>query len=107
MTKGISYTLDEVQDKISGTKGTNNRNQFAYELQVDLVGKAIKESRQERILTQEQVSQLVGFQKAQVSRLESSASHVTIDTLLKVFTALKANVKLQVELPHAKVELPE
>jgi HTH-type transcriptional regulator / antitoxin HipB len=39
------------------------------------------------------------------SRLESNASNVTIDTLMKVFTALKARVKLQVELPNAKFNL--
>ena len=97
-----TYTLDEVQNKIIGKKGTPNRDKFEYELQMGLIGKAIKEIRQERNLTQEQLGQLVGVQKAQISRLESNASNVTIDTLMKVFTALKAKVKLQVELPNAK-----
>ena len=97
-----TYTLDEVQNKIIGKKGTPNRDKFEYELQMGLIGKAIKEIRQERNLTQEQLGQLVGVQKAQISRLESNASNVTIDTLMKVFTALKAKVKLQIELPNAK-----
>ncbi len=41
-----TYTLDEVQDKIVGKKGTQNRDRFEYELQMDLIGQAIKESRQ-------------------------------------------------------------
>lgn len=53
-------------------------------------------------MTQEQLGQLVEVQKAQISRLESNASNVTIDTLMKVFTALKAKVKLQIELPNEK-----
>ena len=97
-----TYTLDQVQDKIIGKKGTQNRDRFEYELQMDLIGQAIKESRQERKLTQEELGKLVGVQKAQISRLESNASNVTIDTLIKVFTALKAKVKLQIELPNAK-----
>lgn len=97
-----TYTLDEVQDKIIGKKGTPNRDRFEYELQMDLIGQAIKETRQERQLTQEELGKLVGVQKAQISRLESNASNVTIDTLMKVFGALKAKVKLQVELPKAK-----
>lgn len=100
-----TYTLDEVTDKIIGKKGTPKRDRFEYELQMDLIGKAIKESRQERNLTQEQLGELVGVQKAQISRLESNASNVTIDTLMKVFTALKAKVKLQVELPNAKFKV--
>lgn len=100
-----TYTLAEVQDKIIGKKGTSNREKFEYELQMDLIGKAIKESRQKRNLTQEQLGQLVGVQKAQISRLESNASNVTIDTLMKVFSALKAKVKIQVELPNAKFDV--
>ena len=100
-----TYTLDEVQDKIIGKKGTVKRDRFEYELQMDLIGKAIRDSRQERNLTQEQLGELVGVQKAQISRLESNASNVTMDTLMKVFTALKAKVKIQVELPTAKFKM--
>lgn len=100
-----TYTLDEVQDKIIGKTGTRNRDKFEYELQMDLIGQAIKESRQERQLTQEELGKLVGVQKAQISRLESNASNVTIDTLIKVFTALKAKVKLQIELPNVKINV--
>jgi HTH-type transcriptional regulator / antitoxin HipB len=97
-----TYTLYEVQDKLLGKKGTLRRDRFEYELQMDLIGKAIKETRQERQLTQEALGKLVGVQKAQISRLESNASNVTMDTLMKVFGALKAKVKFQVELSNTK-----
>jgi len=100
-----TYTLDEVQDKLIGKIGTPNRDKFEYELQMDLIGKAIKQTRQERRLTQEELGKLIGVQKAQISRLESNASNATIDTLMKVFGALKAKVKLQVELPHANISV--
>lgn len=100
-----TYTLDEVQDKVIGKKGTARRDKFEYELQMTLIGKAIRETRQERQLTQEELGKLVGVQKAQISRLESNASNATIDTLVKVFRALKAKVKLQVELPNARFSL--
>lgn len=100
-----TYTFDEVKDELIGKEGTPDRDIFEYELQMDLIGKAIKESRVERKLTQEQLGQLVGVQKAQISRLENNASNVTIDTLMKVFGALKAKVKLQIELPNAKFKV--
>ena len=100
-----TYTLDEVQDKLIGKIGTPRRDKFEYELQMDLIGKAIKQTRQERHLTQEELGKLIGVQKAQISRLESNASNATIDTLMKVFSALKAKVKLQVELPHANISV--
>ncbi|MBE0660973.1 MAG: helix-turn-helix transcriptional regulator [Bacteroidales bacterium] len=93
-----TYTLDEVQDKLIGKTGTPERDLFEYELQLDLIGKAIRQVRRERNLTQEELGKLIGVQKAQISRLENNASNVTLDTLLRVFTALKAKVKLHVEL---------
>jgi HTH-type transcriptional regulator/antitoxin HipB len=95
-----TYTLDEVQDKLIGKKGTHERDVFEYELQMDLIGKAIKQTRQNRNLTQEELGKLIGVQKAQISRIENNASNVTMDTLLRVFSALKAKIKLQVELPN-------
>ncbi len=100
-----TYTLEEVQDKLIGKEGTPNRDRFEYELQMDLVGKAIKQTRQERNLTQEQLGKLIGVQKAQISRLESNASNATVDTLMRVFTALKAKVKLQIDLPNINLNI--
>jgi HTH-type transcriptional regulator/antitoxin HipB len=93
-----TYTLDQVQDRLLGKVGTTERDRFERELQLDLIGKAIKQTRQERHLTQEELGKLIGVQKAQISRLESNARTASIDTLLRVFTALKATVKLQIEL---------
>lgn len=100
-----TYTLDQVQDKLIGKIGTDSRDIFEYELKMDLIGKAIKQTRRERHMTQEQLGKLIGVQKAQISRLESNASNVTMDTLMRVFTALKAKVKLQVELPNLNVRI--
>ncbi|MDR0680813.1 MAG: helix-turn-helix domain-containing protein [Dysgonamonadaceae bacterium] len=100
-----THTLDEVQDKLIGKIGTPERDLFEYELQMDLIGKTIKQTRQERNLTQEELGKLIGVQKAQISRLENNASNVTMDTLLRVFTALKAKVKLQVELSNMQLNV--
>jgi HTH-type transcriptional regulator/antitoxin HipB len=72
---------------------------------MDLIGQAIKQTRQERKLTQEELGKLIGVQKAQISRIENNASNVTIETLLRVFNALQAKVMLSIELPHFKISL--
>ena len=100
-----AHTLDQVQDKLIGKIGTPGRDIFEYELQMDLIGKAIKQTRQERHLTQEELGKLVGVQKAQISRLENNASNVIMDTLLRFFAALKAKVKLQIELPNVNISI--
>lgn len=100
-----TYTFDQVKDELIGEVGTPDRDLFEYELQMELIGKAIKEARKERNLTQEELGKLIGVQKAQISRLENNAGNVTISTLLRVFSALKAKVKLQVNLSNLNLEV--
>ena len=93
-----TYSLAEMKDKYIGKSGTVNREVYEYELRMDILGKMIKAARLERNLTQEQLGKLVGVQKAQISKLESSASSATIDTILKVFKALNADIHFNVKL---------
>jgi DNA-binding XRE family transcriptional regulator len=95
-----TYTIDQVQDNLIGKKGTLNREIFELELQMDLIGNAIKESRKERKMTQAELGNLIGVQKAQISRIENNVKNVTLETLIRVFSALKAKIKLQIELPE-------
>ena len=100
-----AYTLDQVQDKLIGKIGTPRRDIFEYELQMDLIGKAIKQTRQERHLTQEELGKLIGVQKAQISKLENSTNSATIDTVLKVFKALKAEIHFNVTLENNNLKV--
>ncbi len=60
------YTLDQIQDKLIGEKGTPERNKFEHELQIDLIGKVIHQPRQGHHLTQEELERLIVVQRAQV-----------------------------------------
>jgi DNA-binding XRE family transcriptional regulator len=92
------YSFGEIKDEFLGKKGTPARDQYEYDLKMEIVGEMIKQTRKNRNLTQEQLGQLIGVQKAQISRLENHSGNVTLSTILKVFTALKANIKMQIEL---------
>jgi len=100
-----TYTLTEMKDKYIGKVGTQERDEYEYELRMDVLGKMIKTARQERNLTQEELGRLVGVQKAQISKLESSANSATIDTIIKVFRALKAEINFNVKLEDNFVKL--
>ena len=104
-TKIKTYSLSEMKDKYIGKVGTIDRDEYEYELSMDILGKMIKTARQERNLTQEQLGQLVGVQKSQISKLESSANSATIDTILKVFKALKADIHFNVTLENQYIQL--
>lgn len=100
-----TYSLSEMKDKHIGPIGSNERDEYEYELRMEVLGKMIKTTRRERNLTQEEFSKLVGVQKAQISKLESSTNSATIDTILKVFSAMKAEINFNVRLEDNFVKL--
>jgi DNA-binding XRE family transcriptional regulator len=100
-----TYSLSEMKDKHIGPIGSNERDEYEYELRMEVLGKMIKTTRRERNLTQEELGKLVGVQKAQISKLESSTNSATIDTILKVFSAMKAEINFNVRLEDNFVKL--
>jgi HTH-type transcriptional regulator/antitoxin HipB len=100
-----SSSLAEMKDKYIGKVGTVERDSYEYELNMDVLSRMIKQARQERNLTQEQLGKLIGVQKAQISKLESSANSATVETLLKVFKALKADIHFNVKLEENFIKL--
>ena len=100
-----SYSFDEVKDKFIGKSGTSKRDTYELSLSLDLLGKMIRETRKKRGLTQEQLGKIIGVQKAQISKLENSATDIRIETVIKVFSALNASINFTVHLEkeHKKV----
>ena len=98
-------TLDQLKDKHIGKNGTPLRDKYEFDLKVEILGEMIKAARKERNLTQEQLGELIGVQKSQISKLERNTKNVTIETILKVFNALKANIKFSIEMNEQNFEL--
>jgi HTH-type transcriptional regulator/antitoxin HipB len=96
-------SLDVLIDKHIGQIGTEKRDAFEQELQLDIIGYTIRTVRKERNLTQEQLGELVGVKKAQISKLENSLTDARFETILKVFKALNAKVNFNVELLDEKI----
>lgn len=81
------YTHDEMLDSVVGVVGTPRRDALESELQSYLIGEAIKRARKEKNLTQAQLGELMGVQRAQVSRIESG-HNLTISTIVRAFKAM-------------------
>jgi DNA-binding XRE family transcriptional regulator len=99
------YSLDDITDKHIGKIGSKKRDAFEYELRLDLLGEAIKQARQERNLTQEELGKLVGVQRAQISKIENSLTDARFETIIKVFKALNAKINFNIELLNQKVSI--
>lgn len=93
-----SYTLNEAEDLLIGKKGTKEREEYEFELKLELIGEMIKSARKKQQLTQEQLGEMVGVKKAQISRLENSTGNVTFETVLRIFNALGAKLSLNVQM---------
>ncbi|MRN16639.1 XRE family transcriptional regulator [Riemerella anatipestifer] len=101
------FTLDQIKNEFIGEIGTEKRTQYEQELQVELLGEMIRTVRLERNLTQEELGKLVGVQRAQISKLENNTKNVTMETILKVFGALKAKVNFNVELTNNTIQIAQ
>jgi len=97
------YTLEEIKEKHLGKKGTNKRDVYEVQLSEDVLqyklGETLKAVRQQRQLTQEQLGDKIGVQKAQISKLEKNMQHATLSTIIKVFKSLNVDLKVSIELP--------
>lgn len=99
------YTLDELKDKYIGKPGTPERDAYEYELQMEVLGKMIREVRRRRNLTQEELGRRVGVGKAQISKLERNAGDVRLSTIIRVFKALNAKINFNAKIEDSFVEL--
>ena len=101
------FTFDQIKDEFIGENGTERRTQYEQELQLEVMGELIRKVRLERNLTQEQLGKLIGVQRAQISKLENNASNITMETILRVFGALKAKINFNVELLNSNVKVAQ
>ena len=99
------FTFDQIKNEFIGEIGTEKRTQYEQELQVEIMGAMIRKVRLERNLTQAELGKLIGVQRAQISKLENNTTNVTMETILKVFSALKAKVNFNVELMNNKIQI--
>jgi plasmid maintenance system antidote protein VapI len=99
------FSFDQIKDEFIGEIGTGKRTHYEQELQLEILGEMIRKVRLERNLTQEELGKLIGVQRAQISKLENNTTNVTMETILKVFGALKAKVYFNVELLNNKIQI--
>jgi ribosome-binding protein aMBF1 (putative translation factor) len=83
--------FEEVEDQILGKKGTPKREAYEAKLEAEIkayhIGEAIKQARQSQNLSQEQLGELMGVKKSQISKIESGRN-ITIATMSRAFKAM-------------------
>ena len=89
--------FEDLEDKYFGKKGTPKRDEYEFDLKMELIGEKIKHLRIQNNLTQSQLGELIGVKRAQISKLEHGNHSASVSTIMKVFHAMKAKVRLKIE----------
>lgn len=92
MAKMNMTSLEVLTDEVFGKEGTTKRDKMEKQLKDEVnayfVGETIRKMRQAQHLTQEELGERIGVQKAQISRLEKGKSVITLPTMSRIFKTL-------------------
>lgn len=90
--------LDTFIDKHIGLPGTSVREEFEDEYDTFKLGVLIQEARESKGITQQQLAELAGTNKAYISRLEHNLKDVRFSTLQRIINkGLGGKVKISIE----------
>jgi HTH-type transcriptional regulator/antitoxin HipB len=77
-------TLDEVLDEKFGRRGTPEREEYERGFEEFKLGFLIQEARRKKGMTQQELADKVGTNKAYISRVENDIKDVRLSTLQKI-----------------------
>ncbi len=97
--KKSTRTLDEFADEKFGKVGTPERDRIECDAGEYRLGFMIQEARKKKGLTQQQLADKVGINKAYISRVENDIKDVRYSTLRKIVeTGLGGELELAIKL---------
>lgn len=77
-------TWKEIKDNVYGVKGTVRRDTLDRDFESFKIGLQLREAREKKHLTQEQLGQLVDKKRTYISRIENNCSNLTLKTLYDI-----------------------
>ena len=95
MEKMKIYSQAEMLDRTLGSKGTPERDEYEAKVDDYMVGLAIRRARESKNLTQKQLGERIGVQRARICSIERGAN-LRLSTIRRIFSALEMEVKLDI-----------
>lgn len=89
------YTLSEVEDRLIGEIGTPQRDEYEEELRQYALGEQLKQARISKNISQEELGEAMGIQKARVSKIEHG-KNLTFNTVIRYLKALGIPANLEI-----------
>ncbi len=92
-------TLDEILDNKYGKKGNPKREKWEQEFEAFKLGVLLEEARIKLNMTQEELAEKCGTNKAYISRIENNASDIRLSTLMRIIQqGLGGHLKLTLQV---------
>lgn len=99
LKKSKTLTLEQFKEKHYGKRGNTKRDKLEKGYQEFKLGTLIYEARLEKGLTQEELAEKCGTNKAYISRIENDIKEVRISTLQKIVeVGLGGQLNLSIKL---------
>jgi DNA-binding XRE family transcriptional regulator len=80
-------SLNELIESKYGKRGTAKRDKFEQGFEAFRIGVLLEEARLRRGMTQQELADKCGTNKAYISRIENDASDIKLSTLIRIVTA--------------------
>jgi DNA-binding XRE family transcriptional regulator len=99
MKKDNTTTWSELKDQVYGKQGIERRDCLDREFKSLRVGLMLREAREKKQMTQDQLGQVIDKKRSFISRIENDASNMTLKTLYDIVEkGLGGKIKIQIEL---------
>jgi DNA-binding XRE family transcriptional regulator len=92
-------TWNEIKDTVYGKKGTERRDELDRDFESFKIGLLLRNAREKKNLTQEQLGELIDKKRTYISRVENNGSNLTLKTLFDIVEkGLGGKVKISIEV---------
>jgi DNA-binding XRE family transcriptional regulator len=92
-------TWKEIKDEVYGKKETDRRDELDREFDSFRIGLLLKNAREEKHLTQQQLGDLVDKKRTYISKIENDGGNMTLKTLYEIVEkGLGGKVKISIEI---------
>ncbi|MEL6672178.1 MAG: helix-turn-helix transcriptional regulator [Bacteroidota bacterium] len=92
-------TFDELKQNLYGAAGTPSRDSYEAKAKAYVVGRQLREARENRQMTQQALADKINRQKTFISRIENGKVDVQLSTLFRIAEeGLGMRLKINFEL---------
>jgi len=89
----------EIKNTVYGKKGTERRDELDRDFESFKIGLLLRNAREEKNLTQEQLGVLIDKKRTYISRVENNGSNLTLKTLFDIVEkGLGGKVNISIEV---------